>query len=134
MAEVNKVQRTEFDSFLALQNCLGALALFRRNKCDRFLRAQSQVAGTVVRRQPEFDLRPIGGVPPMTRQNKTLLMLGQIPTLEKRVLPMDFSGYAGSALSWPLFLTRLSGPESDFKCVTTHRWRTSTCSDRLTSK
>src|SRR5476649_200042 len=82
MAEVNKVQRTEFDSFLALQNCLGALALFDRNKCDRFLRAQSQVAGTVVRRQPEFDLRPIGGVPPMTRQNKTLLMLGQMPTLE----------------------------------------------------
>ena len=92
MAEINEIQRTEFDSFLALQNCLGALALFRRNKCDRFLRAQSQVAGTVVRRQPEFDLGPIGGVPPMTRQNKTLLMLGQMPTLENVPFPWILVG------------------------------------------
>ena len=40
------------------------------------------MAGTVVRRQPEFDLSSIGGVPPMTRQNKTLLMLSQMPTFE----------------------------------------------------
>ena len=92
MAEINKIQRAEFDSFLALQNRLGVPALFRRNKCNRFLRAQAQVAGTVVRRQPEFDLGPIGGVPPMTRQNKTLLMLGQMPTLENVPFPWILVG------------------------------------------
>jgi hypothetical protein len=121
MAEVNEIQRAKLRLLLALQNGLGAPALFRRNERDRILRAQAQVAGTVVRRQPEFDLGPVGGVPPMTRQNKTLLMLGQMPTLEKRVLSMDFSGYAGSALSWALFLTRLSGPASDVKCTTAHQ-------------
>jgi hypothetical protein len=103
MAEVYEIQRPELHLLFTLQDGSSSLALFDWNERDRFLRAQAQVAGTIVRRQPEFDLGPIGGVPPMTRQNKTLLMLGQMPTLEKRVLSMDFSGYAGSALSWPLF-------------------------------
>src|SRR5471032_786363 len=82
MVEINEIQRAQFHLLLALQDGFSALAVFRRNKCHRILRTQTQVAGTIVRRQPEFDLRPIGGVPPMTRQNKTLLMLGQMPTLE----------------------------------------------------
>jgi hypothetical protein len=96
MAEVNEFQRSEFHLLLALQNGFSALALFGWNERNGILRAQPQVAGTFVRRQPEFDLGPIGGVPPVTRQNKTLLMLVQIPTLEKCVVSSDFSGCAGS--------------------------------------
>ncbi|OXC76884.1 hypothetical protein BSU04_19885 [Caballeronia sordidicola] len=92
MVEVNKIQRAEFDVFLALQDSSGTFALFGRNERHRILLAQAEVAGTVVRRQPEFDLGPIGGVPPMTRQNKTLLMLGQMPTLENVPFPWILVG------------------------------------------
>jgi hypothetical protein len=92
MAEVNEIQRPECHLLLALQNGFGTLALFGRNERDRILRAQPKVAGTLIRRQPEFDLRPIGGVPPMTRQNKTLLMLGQMPTLENVSSPRILVG------------------------------------------
>ncbi|MEA3094088.1 MAG: hypothetical protein QOJ04_5430 [Caballeronia sp.] len=92
MAEVNEFQRSEFHLLLALQNGLGALALFGRNERNRILRPQAQVAGTLIRRQPEFDLRPIGGVPPVTRQNETLLMLGQIPTLKNVSFPRILVG------------------------------------------
>lgn len=87
MVEVNEIQRAKFHLLLALQDGFGPLALFGWNERDRILRAQAQVAGTFVRRKPEFDFGPIGSVPPMTRQNKTLLMLGQIPTLENSSLP-----------------------------------------------
>lgn len=95
MAEINQIQRAQFHLLLALQNGFGARPLFGRNERDRILRAQPQVTGTVVRRQPEVDLGSIGGVPPMAGQDKTLLMLSQIPTL-KNVLSKDFSGYASS--------------------------------------
>jgi len=92
MVEINEIQRADFHLLLALQDGFGALALFGWNERDRILRAQAQVAGTFVRRQPEFDLGPIGGVPPMTRQNKTFLMLGQIPTLKNLSLPRILVG------------------------------------------
>src|SRR5882757_2567788 len=82
MVEVDEIQRTEFYLLLALQDGFDTFALFGRNERHGILRTQAQMAGTVVRRQPEFDLGPIGGVPPMTRQNETLLMPGQMPALE----------------------------------------------------
>ena len=95
MVEVDEIQRTEFYLLLALQDGFDTFALFGRNERHGILRTQAQMAGTVVRRQPEFDLGPIGGVSPMTRQNETLLMPGQIPTLESPFLPLILVGARG---------------------------------------
>src|SRR5260370_33394250 len=92
MVECDERKRLEFFLVRALREGFDTLALFGRNERHGILRTQAQMAGTVVRRQPEFDLGPIGGVPPMTRQNQTLFVPRQISNLESPFLPMILSG------------------------------------------
>src|SRR5260370_39713932 len=95
MVECDERKRLEFFLVRALREGFDTLALFGGNERQGILRTQAQMAGTVVRRQPEFDLGPIGGVPPMTRQNETLFMPGQLPTFESPFLPLILVGARG---------------------------------------
>ncbi len=71
--EIQQLQCAQLHAPLAAQQAFSALALFCGNERHRGLRRQTHMAGTVVGRQPEFDLRTRGGVAPMPGQDKTLL-------------------------------------------------------------
>lgn len=73
MAEIAEFQRAQIDSTLGTQQRLRALTLLSRNKSDRGLARQTNVARTVISGQPEVDFCPGGRVLPVPTQDKALL-------------------------------------------------------------
>jgi hypothetical protein len=71
--EVAQLQGPQLDIGVIDQQALGLLTLLRGDKRHGILHGQADLSGTVIGRQPEFDLRACRRVPPVPGQDEALL-------------------------------------------------------------